>query len=226
MRCSSNCSNCELDEDEFLTVDVLKDISIDPVIESTFQPEETCNASNSADSDSSSTSSKNAIIIETADNPSLEVCSISYFAGYLAKKCWDKFGCTDCNLTKNKSNLNDKSILLILFRTYNDIEPTQGLKAPTDEFLDIVTICLHIFEKTFPKIKSEKKILSQLKDKALMQINKKYTHFQNSKCHCHYMYVIELLFRTKIFKECKTENSKIGKRTVQNADKLRVLENK
>lgn len=226
MRCSSNCSNCELDEDEFLTVDVLKDISIDPVIESTFQPEETCNASNSADSDSSSTSSKNSIIIETADNPSLEVCSISYFAGYLAKKCWDKFGCTNCNLTKNKSNLNDKSILLILFRTYNDIEPTQGLKAPTDEFLDIVTICLHIFEKTFPKIKSEKKILSQLKDKALMQINKKYTHFQNSKCHCHYMYVIELLFRTKIFKECKTENSKIGKRTVQNADKLRVLENK
>lgn len=42
------------------------------------------------------------------------------------------------------------------------------------------------------------------------------------------MYVIELLFRTKIFKECKLEkeNSKIGKRKVQNTDKLRILQNK
>jgi len=164
--------------------------------------------------------------VETTDNPSLEVCSISYFAGYLAKKCWDKFGCTDCNFSKKKDNLNDKTNLLILLRTYNDIEPTQGLKALTDEFLDMVTACLHIFEKMFPKIKSEKKILYQLREKALLQINKKNTTFQTLKCHSHYMYVIELLFRTKIFKECKLENLKIGKRKVQNADKLRILQNK
>ncbi|KAL4113416.1 hypothetical protein QTP88_017041 [Uroleucon formosanum] len=139
MRCGSNCSNCEPDEEEFLAVDVLKkDISIDAITEPTLQLEETCNASYTADSDSSSISSKNSITTaETTDNPSLEVCSISYFASYLAKKCWDKFGCTNCNLSKKKDNLNDKTNLLILFRTYNDIEPTQGLKAPTDEFLDM-----------------------------------------------------------------------------------------
>lgn len=142
------------------------------------------------------------------------------------KKCWDKFRCNECNLTKNKDHLNDKSILLILFRTYGDIQLTQGLNAPTDELLDIVNICLHIFEKFFEKIKSEKKLLHQLKEKSLLQINIKYIDPQNLKCHCQYMYIIELLFRTKIFKECKVENCKVGKRTLQNADKLRVLQNK
>jgi hypothetical protein len=46
MRCGSNCSNCEPDEEEFLTVDILKDISIDAITEPiSFQPEETGNAS-------------------------------------------------------------------------------------------------------------------------------------------------------------------------------------
>lgn len=225
MRCSSNCSNCEPDEDEFLTVDVLKDISIDPAIEPTVKLEETYYY-NASDSDSSSTTSINdSKTIDTVDNISLEVCSTAYFAGYLAKKCWDKFGCTECNLTKSK-DLNDKSILLILFRTYGDVEPTQGLKAPSDQLLDMVKICLYIFEKFFPEIKSEKKLLHKLKEKALLQINKKYIYFQNLTCHSHYVYIIELLFRIKIFKACKVENTKIGKRTVQHADKLRVLQNK
>lgn len=90
MRCGSTCSNCEPDEEEFLTVNVLKDISLDPVIEPTFQIKETHYAT---DSNSSSTnmSSNSISAVETADNPSLELCSIAYFAGYLAKKCRDKF---------------------------------------------------------------------------------------------------------------------------------------
>lgn len=99
-------------------------------------------------------------------------------------------------------------------------------KLQTDKLLDIVNICLHIFEKYFPKMKSEKKLLHQLKEKALIQINKKYMNLLNSKCLCHYMFIIDLLFRTKIFKECQVENCKIGKRSLQIADKLRVLQNK
>lgn len=97
MRCGSNCSNCEPDDGEFLTVNVLKDISIDPVIKPTFQIKETHYATDS-DSSSSNVSLNSISEVETADNPSLELlCSIAYFAGYLAKKCWDKFMCNECN---------------------------------------------------------------------------------------------------------------------------------
>lgn len=58
------------------------------------------------------------------------------------------------------------------------------------------------------------------------KINKKYKILQNSKCKIHYLYILELLFRTKIYKQCKWENENVGNRSIQNADKLRVLQNK
>jgi len=39
-------------------------------------------------------------------------------------------------------------------------------------------------------------------------------------------YIIELLFRVKLYKECKAEKTNLRKRIVQNTDKLRILENK
>lgn len=40
MQCTT-CKNCETDEAEFLTVDVLKDVSIDPIEELITNTEET-----------------------------------------------------------------------------------------------------------------------------------------------------------------------------------------
>lgn len=86
MRCisSSTCNSCEQDEAEFLTVDVLKDVSIDPIDpidETTINTEETSNEK--TDSDSNTTSSLKSST--NYEEPSLESCSIAYFAGYLAK---------------------------------------------------------------------------------------------------------------------------------------------
>lgn len=224
MKCTSTCSNCEPDDGEFLTLDVLKDVSIDQPEESitTTCVEEDSNSDSSTSSSYSSSPSINIVKIE------LEECSIGYFAGYLAKKCLVQFKCTNCelNLTKIDCELNDKSLLLLLHKSYDNFCPTQGLKAPSEQLLQIVNICLEVFKKWFPIIKSSKKIVFQLKEKANKKINMKFPDLQKSKCIFHYIYIVELLFKTKIFKECKWENAQIGKRNLQNADKLRIFKNK
>lgn len=103
----------------------------------------------------------------------------------------------------------------------------QGLKAPSDKLLNISKMCFDIFSSKYTHIKTEKYVLGQLKEKALQKINIRYPDLQNSTCFGHYMYVIELLFRTLIFKQCKRENCVIHlKKHAQNVAKLRVFQNK
>lgn len=109
---------------------------------------------------------------------------------------------------------------------FDHVQPSHGLKSPSDELTQIVTICLNIFKNTFPKIKSSMQILKKLLHKAERQINNHFSVFQNSSCKDHYTFILQLLFRTRIYKECKWINANIGKRGYQNAAKLRIFENK
>jgi len=67
--------------------------------------------------------------------------SITYFSGYLAKKCFDKFNCANCNLIKPNEHLADKKELLIIHKVFDRVQQSQSLKAPSDELTQIVTIC-------------------------------------------------------------------------------------
>lgn len=105
MKCVTTCcNNCESDDDEFITVDVLKDVPVENLIlsENTKLPNENY-FHETIDSDNSSKSNE---VINNVDL-SLEMCSITYFSGYLAKKCFDKFHCVNCNLFKPNEHLND-----------------------------------------------------------------------------------------------------------------------
>jgi len=156
---------------------------------------------------------------------SLETSSINFFAGYLAKKCIQKFNCEMCKLNLiTKTNKNDENQLLLHNKTYDYTDQGYGLKAPTNILLDISTICLNVFKNNFDEIKCNKKLLAQLISKAETKIEDKYSVFQSS-CKEHFQYVIELLLRIKLYKECMWLNAKSGKRSKQNADKLRVLQN-
>lgn len=208
------------DEAEFLTVDVLKDVSIDRVEELVTNTEET-----EVELSTSSEALHNSKV--HYEKSSLESCSLIYFAGYLAKKCLDMFLCKDCDLTKNNNEyLNEPPQILILKKMFDNVGLTQGLKIPSDKLLGIVEICLDVFQNLFPNIKTEKKIIFSFKEKALPIIYKKYPDVENSSCHNDYMYIIELLFRTKLYKECKVENTNVRKQVVQNTGKLRILQNK
>lgn len=90
-------------------------------------------------STSSETSVKNVV--------TLEECSLTYFAGYLAKSCLAKYHCNICsnNLLK-EFDLDDDKQLLILNKTYSCCKGIK-LKMPSDNLLrliDMAIICYNI----------------------------------------------------------------------------------
>jgi len=225
MKCISTCNNCEADDNEFLTIDVLKDVVINNI--NTSNPTDIIETSN-FDSDqqkkSDSDSSTQLFEIPKSLEVLLETCSIIYFAGYLAKKCMDKFNCSFCDLIKPKENLCDEKELLLTYKTYDHVGTSQGLKAPSDDLIKVVTLCLNLFKSKFPKIMSEKKILDNL-CLVRKKINK-HSSVLKSTCKNHYIYILHLLFRTKIYKECKWLSTNIERKGYQNAAKFHVLEHK
>jgi len=220
MKCISTCNNCEADDNEFLTIDVLKDAVVN-----TSNSTDIIKTSN-FDSDQQKTDSDSSTQFEipnSLDDVSLETCSIIYLAGYLAKKCLDKFNCSFCDLIKPKENVCDEKQLLLTFKTYDHVGASQGLKAPSDSLIKVVTLCLNLFKNKFPKIMAR---LEQLMSSAEKIINKHSSVLNSTFCKNHYIYILQLLFRTKIYKECKWLNTNIGRKGYQNTAKLRVLEHK
>jgi len=73
-------------------------------------------------SSSSSSESEPENIENTKTN--LEDCSITYFAGYLAKRCVDNFNCTYCkNIMLTDKEDIDQNKMLILYKTFEYIDP-------------------------------------------------------------------------------------------------------
>jgi len=90
---------------------------------------------------------------------SLETCSITYFASYLAKKCIKKFNCEMCNVNLITTiNINDENHLLLKNKTYDYTLQEYGLKALTNILLEITTICLNVFKNNFDEMKCNKKL--------------------------------------------------------------------
>lgn len=226
MKCISTCNNCEADDNEFLTIDVLKDVINNINTSNPTDIIETSNFDSDQQTKSDSDSSTQLFEIPNSLEVSLETCSIIYFAGYLAKKCMDKFNCSFCDLIKPKENLCDEKELLLMYKTYDHIGASQGLKAPSDNLIKVVTLCLNLFKSKFPEIMSGKKILEQLMSSAEKKINKHSSVLKSTSCKNHYIYILHLLFRTKIYKECKWLSTNIERKGYQNAAKLRVLEHK
>ncbi|CAI6347572.1 unnamed protein product [Macrosiphum euphorbiae] len=137
----------------------------------------------------------------------------------------EMFTCVKCeeSLILTSQYLQDKNHLLLLHKTYGDSKIIEGLKNPSKLMICITKTCLDIFNKHFNEIKHEKKIVSQLMDKTK-------THFKNNilttaqSCYEHYIYMMELLYTVKIFKECKWTNSDLHNKAVQHVAKLRILQ--
>ncbi|XP_074030072.1 uncharacterized protein [Leptinotarsa decemlineata] len=111
-----------LDEDEniFNTVE-------DSSLETTEEEEE-----------ESSNSSK---VSETSNAPAdpiddfsatVESCAVVFLAGYLVKKCLDRYKCCECrDILQNEEDLADDDELLTFYKNYN-IKNSSGLKTPSN----------------------------------------------------------------------------------------------
>lgn len=99
-----------------------------------------------SDSDSvtsllSTSSSENSITNKIEKNKliTLENCSVTYFSGYLAYKCIEKFNCEMCKLNLiSKKNLTEKNQLLLIYKNYSDINKDSGLKVQSDSLKNII----------------------------------------------------------------------------------------
>jgi hypothetical protein len=213
--------NCEDDDDNYITIADIENVTVEPgpvVVEDLNETLESV-------SSFSETSGSPKTTFE-ATPISLETCSIIYFAGYLSKKCIQKFNCEMCKFNLiTKINKNDEKQLLLHNKTYDYTDQGYGLTAPTNILLDISTIYLNVFKNNFDEMKCNKKLLAQLISKAKTKIEEKHSILQSNSCKEHFQYIIELFLRTKLYKECKWLNANNGKRSMQNADKLRVLQN-
>ncbi|CAH1731462.1 unnamed protein product [Aphis gossypii] len=236
LNCASEKSNCEDDEDNFLTPEILTDLLIDdtPKDKDVDVPKTTFIASSSEGYDSSSDSEDTSYdCTENKSLPmsslSLEKCSLEYYAGYLGMKCFKKFQCNECyyQLISTNKSLVDKDQLFILHKTFDHIEWTSidmGLKAPTKELVDFVYESLKVFQNNYENIKWKKNLVSSLINMAEKKI--KNSLLENI-CQKEKKFILNNLFSIRIYKECKwsMDNVKNINKGKQNS-KLSILQHK
>lgn len=235
MKVSEKC-NCEADQDEFLTIDILSDTEVEMQNNTNDETNENISdqkieneLNNTSSEDSSSTCSTLSTGLKEKIT-TLEECSIVYFAGVLAKRCIEHFNCTYCeNNLLTKDIINEPNQLLITFKTFEHIHDTynKGLQKPSSLQILICNIGLNVFSKMFTVIKSEKDIIKQMLKVAVFKLNKNITHFEVSTCKEHYKFIVRLLFITKIYKECKWLKEDSSNKLISKIPaKLRILTNK
>lgn len=179
----------------------------------------------SSSSNSSVTSETLNVPTDSFPSATLESCSVVYFAGYLVKKCLDKFKCNDCrvNLQSNE-DLSDDQELLNFFKNYN-IQNPSALKTPSNlmrQFTFMTMLCYNQYIKKY----CTKKIISNIRDKVNEQHSKSLPEWfeAQEKCKEHRKYIVDLLLRTQVFKYCKDISSKIKTRTGTKNVKLSILQ--
>lgn len=224
MKCAESC-NCEEDGDTFFNTEILNNVQTEiPLI---GEIQESYEQFQIDDYGSESDSSSSSVTIPINNLKSLEYCATVYFAGYLAFKCLNNFSCDNCekNLITYK-NLNDQTQLLLTFKMFNTNGTlTQGLKAPSIFLIEITNICFNIFNEEFGKIKFKQKIVYKLLEISKKKIKENINlNLDTSDCKEHYLFLIELLFRTKIFKVCNYINAELHNKAIQQIAKLRVLQ--
>jgi len=203
--CQSKGTNCEEDND---IDDICVVYSDNDVIRSEIMNDSLSDVESVSSLPSISSPEKlkvKAHKTEKNESITLEDCSVTYFSGYLAYKCTEKFNCEMCkkSLVTTK-NMNSKNQLLILFKNYPDTNKDGGLKAPTEYFNSIIDRALYIFENIFSIIQHQKKIkvkiIKYLKEDQLIST---WINENDNACYEHYIFILEKLIICKIFKKAK-----------------------
>lgn len=212
---SANAGGQPDDDDNFLLTDGNEALALLNVVEE---------SSSSSDTDSSSSSSDGSVV-QLNDSATLEKCSVIYFAGYLVKKCLDRFECEDCKTSlEADKDFDNEGEILIFFKNY-DLKYETGLRTPTSLLREFTRRALDCFSRDIGKHLNHK-LMSNLKRKLVKNIK---THLPewfatNMICEKHRQYILELLLRTQIFKYCKYISSQMKTRQSTNNVKLTILQ--
>uniref|UniRef100_A0A1Y1LUZ2 Uncharacterized protein n=1 Tax=Photinus pyralis TaxID=7054 RepID=A0A1Y1LUZ2_PHOPY len=214
-------SNCEQDQDEMLFPKLVEKGEVDDLGSAN------CASVKYERSSSSSSISSSCSTSSTPKEVTLEDCATVYFAGYLAKKCIDKYKCNGCGqLLISQDQLNEKNQLLIVKKMYdNKLVTSVGLRSPSAVLVDIVEHSLKIISKCL-RFKPERSGLGlYIYSRISKLISVQFPEFslEVGECSAHRQYLLQLLIRTKIFKWCKWQSTQHVKETAH--AKLRILKN-
>lgn len=219
---STIAANCEDDVDSILLSEASSDKEISvQIVEDGFEDDP---ASSPSLSNGCSKSSDEAV---QTTQVTLQDCANVYFAGYLAKKCIDKFNCSFCKerlLSKDEVLVN-KNQLLILHKSYRSDFYKNGLKKPHLLLTEIVKKSLRIMKKIMDSKPHAKKISKLIRKCIYKRIRGYITAISSESCREHLQYLIDLLITAKIHKECKwmTIFSKKDKKKRRKVDLLQNI---
>jgi hypothetical protein len=230
MKASDEC-NCELNEDEFLSFGILNNVEVSNTIENCT--EGVCTSVVETDQTSTSSFSSESEEENVGNVKStLEECSIVYFSGYLVKHCIDHFKCTICMSTMlTTEEIDEPNQILIMHKTFAHIGLfySNGLKKPSIFIINICKTALQVFESLFETIKSKNGIVKKMMEIMIEKLEKKNIKLEQLQCKEHIIYIIKLLFTTRIYKECKWLKEKYVQKpciSTKQHPKLRILQNK
>lgn len=217
----SSLSNCEPDDDFHLFSNNKHESATNDLMN------EDSSASNYSSLSLSSLSSIDQEPLEEHQpQVTLENCSNSYFAGYLSKKCYDKFKCDICaNITTNPDDNSFKQEEFLIFcRNYDSLTSNLFLKRPTSNFTAFVSNAQQIIKRTIEKMPQKKKIRKFLCNK-IKDDNRMFCEFPEA-CTDHYTFIIEHLINCKLLRDFnwKSKNLK-NKRAEKTKHKLNILRN-
>lgn len=142
---STSVSNCEVDEDYMLTVDMDSETIINS---KTQENEQNLTKINFEADELTLYFPENGF--ECQDIP-VDITSMRYFVGYVAFKILPKLNCNSCNLLLRKEDevLTSQSEMFIFQKNYCSGSDFGNLMAPSDLFFDISKKHIFIFSYIF-----------------------------------------------------------------------------
>ncbi|KAB0803465.1 hypothetical protein PPYR_00435 [Photinus pyralis] len=154
---------------------------------------------------------------------SLEDCAVVYFAGYLVKKCMDKFKCHDCELNLSSDrDLTEETDILLFYKNFNINNPV-SLKKPSHIQTNFTSEAMKTFNKHFDRVRFKKNLGRILAIKIRKRILRKVPNWFVS-CESHKQYILHLLIRVLVYKRCKLITS-VTKTCDKKCAKLTILQN-
>lgn len=139
----------------------------------------------------------------------LETCAVVYFAGYVARRSTDRSKCEKCRtcfISQNTELVLDNQTL-IAFKAYTGDEKMQfgSLVCPSEEFSEVLSILNAIFDKCYPPMRSEIKLLDKLFHRVVQAVNRSaYAGwFDDKECASHRRDMEYFAMTVKIHKDTK-----------------------
>lgn len=147
-------------------------------------------------------------------NSSYDENAVTYFAGYVARRCFEKTNCNECRTAMLKTPMDDASAneKYIEYHEYPNIDEDAPavikLARPTNRFIDIMKTQLKAFNLKWQHHWASRKILEKLVNEGIFATNVMHAGWFdiNDKCYNHHVKALKFLMTVKIYSRTRYNN--------------------